>query len=181
MTLVDLRDYRSVTTVTLPAESSPVQAFGDGAGYLVSPGVGGFYDARPDGLHLITAGELLAVGPTGWLATECDHQHRCTTVSIDRATVTRRVIAASVVTSGPPGVISSDGATAALLLGGPPGATGVELIDLATGHRRHVDLALDDEVLDAARFGPPTADGCSRSARAARCAPSTGAPEASAV
>jgi hypothetical protein len=156
MTLVDLRDYQPVTTVTLPAESSPVQAFGDGAGYLVSPGVGGFYDARPDGLHLITAGELLAVGPTGWLATECDHRHRCTTVSIDRATGTRRVVAAAgAVSSGPPGVISPDGATAALLLGGSPGAIAVELIDLATGHRRHVDLTLDDAVLDATMVWSP--------------------------
>jgi WD40 repeat protein len=52
-------------------------------------------------------------------------------------------------------VISPDGATAALLLGGPPGTIAVELIDLATGHRRHVDLSLDDEVLDAAMVWSP--------------------------
>jgi hypothetical protein len=78
-------------SIPIPAGLS-AQAVSDGAGYLLFSGTGGVYDARPGGLHRITTGSLLAAGPTGWLATDCDDDHRCVTVLIDRASGARRVV-----------------------------------------------------------------------------------------
>jgi len=64
----------------------------DGAGYVLVDLVGGTYDARPDGLHRITIGSVLATGPTGWLAEECDDRHHCTMDVIDRRSGAHRPI-----------------------------------------------------------------------------------------
>jgi hypothetical protein len=53
--------------VHLPGDTSGFTA-SDGHGYLLVPTGGGVYDARPDGLHRITTGSVVASGPTGWLA-----------------------------------------------------------------------------------------------------------------
>lgn len=82
-------------------------AAADDTGYLVVTGTGGVYDARPDGLHRITSGALLAVGRTRWLTTECDDRHHCATVVIDRNSGVRRVLSLAVDDSNTPyGVIS---------------------------------------------------------------------------
>lgn len=91
---------------------------GDGTGYLQFSGVGGSYVARPDGVHRITTGTLLASGPTKWLAYECDDRYHCGMVLVDRGTGARRTV------DGPPidqlavtqGVFSPDGVHAALVL-----------------------------------------------------------------
>jgi hypothetical protein len=51
-------------------DTTPMNATPDGAGYLLVPGFGGVYDARPDGMHRVTGGQVLASGPTGWLVSD---------------------------------------------------------------------------------------------------------------
>lgn len=121
-------------------------ATADGAGYLVVPDVGGVYDARPDGLRRITTGELLAVGPTRWLTTECDDRHRCATVVIDRRSGARRVLGPPLGgVDAPHGVIAPDGSRAALLRGGPDGTPTVHLLDLGSGTDRRLAVDMSDD------------------------------------
>src|SRR6478735_3887085 len=86
MTLTDLDGSRVLATAPVPPGAVPVGADDDGAGYPLFRGAGGFYVARPDGLQRITTGLVVATGPSGWLAEECDEHGRCTTVRVDRAT-----------------------------------------------------------------------------------------------
>jgi hypothetical protein len=108
----------------------------DGAGYALTVGVGGTYDVRPDGVTLVTHGEVLAAGPTALLVYECDDQATCSTAVVDRRTGTRRPgpsIDPSSVGLFVQGVISPDGRFAALL-----GIYGVTLFDLDSGTERNV-------------------------------------------
>lgn len=73
----------------------------DGAGYLIVYAAGGTYDLRPGSTRRITTGQLLAMGPTGWLTLECDDQLRCFTMAVDRNTWTHRVLGPMISTSGP--------------------------------------------------------------------------------
>jgi hypothetical protein len=131
-----------VSIPILPGMSGDVGA--DGAGYLLLNGTGGVYNARPDGVRRITSGALLAVGPTRWLALECDVRYRCATVVIDHGTGARRVIDSTVDQArGSPGAISPDGTTAALHEADPDGATFVHLIDLVSGVDRRLDVPID--------------------------------------
>lgn len=115
----------------------------DGAGYLLLTGVGGAYDLRPAGLHRITTGAVLAIGPTRWLAAECNQQARCSLVVIDQASGSRQLLRG--LTGNPAsvsGVISPDGHTGALLV---PRSTGggsplLHLVDLSTGTDRRIAL-----------------------------------------
>lgn len=137
----------STTLLPIPAGTSSLAAVPDGAGYLLYPAVGGVYDSRPDGLHRISTGALLAVGPTGWLTLDCDTRDRCVTVYIDQASSTRRVVGHELTGSGQPGsgqpgVISPDGTTVALFQAGP-GCTSLCLFDLATGAMHPIALPLD--------------------------------------
>jgi hypothetical protein len=112
----------------------PMFASSDGAGYLLLNGVGGVYDARLDGLHRVTTGAILAIGPTRWLTAECDDRYRCATVVVDRATSARHSLG-NVIRSidVPIGVISPDGTTAALSQPDTAGGTSVHLVSLNTG------------------------------------------------
>jgi len=122
----------------------------DGVGYLLLSDVGGVYDARPGGLRRVTTGPLLAVGPSRWLTLDCDDQHQCATVVIDRGTGTRHVLDTTVdQPSGWPGLISPDGGTAAVYEADPAGVTTVHLLDLASGADRRVDVPIDRSFNDA--------------------------------
>lgn len=138
-TLVALDGTPAGARIVMPPETSSLEASPDGGGYVLLPATGGIYDAHPDGLHRITTGTLLASGPTGWLASECDDTHHCITVLIDRVTGARRAVGLGRVLSGAPGQISPDGATADILTGVDKPT--LSLIDLATGQERRVEVA----------------------------------------
>src|SRR5215468_2200807 len=138
MTLVGL-DGRS-TGVSLPIQYGGA----DGAGYLLATMVGGTYDARPDGLYRITSGVVLAAGPTGWLAEECDERHRCTLNLIDRRSGEHRVLGPTRDDEFSNGVLSPDGTLAAMA--GPTDETGLaalHLIDLRSGADHKSTIMVD--------------------------------------
>ncbi len=148
MTLTDLDGSRVLATAPLPPGAVAAGAADDGAGYPLLQGAGGFYVARPDGVQRITAGDVVATGPSGWLARECDEQGRCSTVGIDRTTGARRVLPVGIDRNGPTGVLSPDGTSAALVVGRQDGGTTLRLADLVTGSDHEV------EVHPATSFGP---------------------------
>jgi hypothetical protein len=149
MALATLDGVRLASSIRIPQDSSAFDATPDGAGYLLFSGIGGVYDARPDGLRRISTGVLLAVGPTGWLVVECDEQYRCQTVLIGRLDGSRRVVNAGTVSRNQVGVISPDGSTAAMLSPGSTGSNGLYLLDLASGKRRDVQVSVSQESFDA--------------------------------
>lgn len=113
----------------------------DGAGDLLLTGPAGVYDLRPSGMHRITTGTVLAVGPTRWLAAECANRRQCTLVMIDQATHARHPLGHF---AGDPanasGVISPNGRTAALLMpeNAVSGAPSLHFINLGTGGDRRI-------------------------------------------
>jgi hypothetical protein len=137
MVLVGLDGKPTGVSIRIPADMNPFPAPDDAGGLLLT-GAGGAYDARPDGLHRITTGTLLALGPTRWLTRECDSNHHCATVLIDRTNGARHTLAdlpgydlPGLSSAGAlPDVISPDGATAALV---DPATARVHLLSLASG------------------------------------------------
>jgi hypothetical protein len=125
--------------------SVPVNAtMSDGVGYMVAGLTGGTYDVRPGSIKRITSGALLAIGATRWLTEECDDQHRCTRDVIDRATGERRVLGPAADTNDPPGVISADGRTAAVLSTNAEGlTTTLHFVDLASGADQPTSLQVN--------------------------------------
>jgi hypothetical protein len=139
--------------------SVPVNSNGfpepDGAGYVLLRGPAGSYTARPGSRRRITTGDLLAVGPIGWLTRECGERSRCAMTFVDRATGTGHPLGGPPVepSQGSTGVISPDGAIAAL-----PAATtvvGVTLLGLATGTAREVKLPAGLAAQDATMAWSP--------------------------
>ncbi len=125
------------TGVQVPIPQDAAVQASDRAGNVLMFGIGGMYDARPDGMHRITSGTLLAVGPTRWLALECDERYRCASVVIDPATGRRRSLLTPLdAYQQNSGAISPDGRMAALLQPNGRGASLLELVDLATGAAR---------------------------------------------
>jgi hypothetical protein len=133
LTLVSYDGKPTGTSVPVPSVDGSIST--DNAGGLIFSDFGGAYAIRPNTLHRITSGALLAAGPVRWLVAECDDQHRCSMIVIDQARGTRRVLGAA--TQGdqslPHGVISPDGATAALLVDTAVGTPELYLLDLASG------------------------------------------------
>ena len=116
----------------------------DGAGYALVQGLGGVYDARPDGVHLVTHGQVVAVGPTALLVYDCNDTARCSASVIDSRTGTRHTVPGLSVPSDPfpvAGPISPDGAYAAIV-GLTPGQPTVELINLRTGRTHDLKVGL---------------------------------------
>jgi hypothetical protein len=149
MALATLDGVRLASFIRVPLNTSAYDAAPDGAGYLLFSGIGGVYDARPDGLHRISTGALLAVGPTGWLVVECDEQYGCQTILIGRLDGSRRVVKVGTINLNQVGVISPDGSTAAMVIPGQNGASELYLIDLASGKRRTVGVSVSQESFDA--------------------------------
>ena len=133
LALATLDGKRLAEFIPVPPGSSPVEAIADGAGYLLFQGIGGLYQARPQGLRRVSTGVLLAAGPTGWLVVECDERYRCQTVLVGRAGGLRKTVADRPAGGSTHGVISPDGSTAAMLTSGPNGALGLSLLSFARG------------------------------------------------
>jgi hypothetical protein len=120
----------------------------DGRGGLLTHLAGGTYLVRPgQPLQRVTSGALLAVGSTRWLTEECDDQHRCTLDVVDRATGEHHVLKPTSDTGDSPGVISPDGAVAAIVhLDGDQATARLQLVDLATGTvRNSLSLSRDSD------------------------------------
>ncbi|HEX8093262.1 hypothetical protein [Jatrophihabitans sp.] len=157
MALATLDGKRLADFVPVPSGSSTFDAIADGAGYLLFPGIGGLYQARPEGMRRISTGALLAAGPTGWLVIECDERYRCQTVLISRADGRRKTVADRALgRDSPRGVISPDGSTVAVLTSRPEGTVEVAVLDVARGSwLRVVNLAVTQATLDGAlAFSP---------------------------
>jgi hypothetical protein len=132
--------------VSLPADTPPLLVVGDGAGALLLPDTSGVYEARPDGLHRLSTGALLAVGPRNWLVAECNDRHRCRSELIDRATGARRDLGPALPVGPVPGAISPDGRTAALYQIEDGGHVDLDLLDIASGDLHPADLELEQTV-----------------------------------
>jgi len=147
MVLVGMDGRRAGPSIAAPPQSSPVNtslfAIPDQTGYLLFPGVGGVYDVRPSGTSRVTTGTVLAVGPTRWLTAECNSHARCRPVVIDRSTGVRYPLNTRLngAVQSIVGVISPDGATAAVLVGSPQAR--IEMIDLVTGTAHALPLRID--------------------------------------
>jgi hypothetical protein len=106
---------------------------------------GATYQVWPGRAKLLTTGNLLAVGPTGFLVSECGTAGTCTTSVIDRTTGRRKTLATPIVPSvGDVGLISLDGRTAAVIdaaKSGPAAGT-LWLVDLATGVKHPLGASL---------------------------------------
>ena len=139
MVLVRMNGRRTGVTIPVPAGSSPLAAVSDQVGFLIFSTNSGSYDVSLSGARRITTGTLRAVGPTRWLATECQGATRCRTVVIDRSGGARHTLPIRIdPADADPGVISPDGTHAALLVRSPRLA--IDDVDLTTG-AQHV-LAL---------------------------------------
>lgn len=148
VTLMGVDGRTTGIAVGLPAytSSEPVP---DGGGYPLVIGVGGAYWAGPQGLRRVTSGAVVASGPTGWLAVECDERDRCSGVLVDRAGGRHRpaigVLSPDLPADHafvPSGVLSPDGRKAALYVGDPQRSLRLVVLDLATGAATRTDLAL---------------------------------------
>jgi hypothetical protein len=122
----------------------------DGEGYLISFGIGGSYDVRPGSLRRITPGAVTAIGPTKWLAEECDDHGVCSNVVIDHASGQRTVLGptrqgASVSL----GSISPDGTHAAMSRLSSGRQIAIDLMDLSTGTERTVTNLADDVLTES--------------------------------
>ena len=80
MALTTLAGVRLATFIRIPLDSSAYDATPDGAGYLLFSGIGGVYDARPEGLRRISTGRCWrSAPPAGWWsnATSSTAARRC--------------------------------------------------------------------------------------------------------
>jgi hypothetical protein len=145
MTLATLDGGKLAGSLPIPPELSAYDAVADGAGGLLFPGASGVYAAQSNGLRRISTGSLAAVGPTGWLVTECDDRYRCQTVLIGRADRSRRTVNPPLSVRSPRGSISPDGATAAVMIVDFNGDIALHLLDLASGSQRVLKVFTSDE------------------------------------
>ncbi|WP_199435566.1 hypothetical protein, partial [Qaidamihabitans albus] len=131
----------------------------DGAGYVLGHHTGGTYTVRPDGLHRVTTGMVLAAGPTRFLTVECDERARCSRVVVDRDSGTRRVLpggAGGAMVGPGGGTISPDGSLAAIPSDPMTGRLGYNLLDLSSGEEHPVTAVTE---LDHARTPAFSPDG----------------------
>jgi hypothetical protein len=134
-------------SMRLPPGSGPWLAASDGQGYALASYAGGgadagdVYDVRPSGFRRI-AGSISAVGPTRWLAVDCDRR-RCSNVVIDPASGERRRLPGQPARpAGTPGVIAPDGSAAAVIEVSGRQVT-LHLINLASGTSLLIPVLLD--------------------------------------
>jgi hypothetical protein len=144
LTLSTLNGRGSATSIPVPRGGSALAGVSDDTGYVVLPGVGGYYDARPDGLHRITRGALLASGAKAWLVRDRARDHDAP-VDIDRATGARQVVRVRL-SAAPIGAIAPDGDTAAMFKVGRFGTVHLFLLDLRSGSEHVVRLSIDQAV-----------------------------------
>ena len=136
--LVDVDGRAAAPAIPLPRNASG-WILPDGGGRPLVITTGGVYDVRPDGLRRVTTGVVLASGPTGWLVTECDARNTCTAKVVDRASGSRRSLAAFPERlDRASGMVSPDGSTAALVEDRAAGGSALWLVDLTTGRAHRV-------------------------------------------
>lgn len=140
--LTSVSDGTTGAEIPVPFGTSLASIHPDGSGNVLFTGFSGVYDARPGRIVRIASTELLAVGPTGWVATGCDVPGPCTTLLVDRATGVRRPLALPVDAAVPLGAVSPDGSRAALCTVGATG-THLTLLDLVSGRQRALDVTVD--------------------------------------
>ena len=139
LALVGLDGRLRGTTLPYPPDALTLTVSADGAGYPLLSGLGGVYDVRADGLHRITSGGLLAVGPGGWLTVECDDRHACHQAVVQRSGERRNLPGPALQVPLGTGRISADGRTAAVISMGT-GVPALVLVDLTSGRQLTVDL-----------------------------------------
>jgi hypothetical protein len=163
--LVDWAGHTAATLTPPPYLSSYGGAVSDGAGYLLASGIGGVYDVRPGSTRLVTHGQVLATGPTGYLVYECGDTPACQTVLIDRSTGHRQVLRATPPANPlaiPAGLMSPDGTHAAFQVypgsittpTGAPTSPQVHLVDLPSGRDRTLDVLLSSNGPTQFAFSP---------------------------
>ncbi len=111
---------------------------GDETGSLVvEDKAGTWLESGTSSPQLITAGNLLAIGPTRWLTAQRGSA-ACDLIVTDRASGARHVLGTVTCQRNVPftGTISPDGQTAAMVVDSSPGAEAVHLVDLTTGADR---------------------------------------------
>ncbi len=119
----------------------------DGAGNVVAQRETGFYNLTPTSSRLITSGNLVAVGPTKWLVSECKSGRPCVATVIDRKTGARHALAAfNLRVDAEIGAIAPNGKIAAVYADGPDGTPQLNLIDLGTGLAVPVAVVLPDAI-----------------------------------
>jgi predicted enzyme related to lactoylglutathione lyase len=130
-------------TITMP-QNFWVQS-SDQRGNLIASGVGGAYLVDQDGMHRITTGALVAVGPSRFLTHVCDERARCRLEVVDRSTGAGRPLGRDLERSEMinAGLISANGKTAAVMSSGPDGEQ-LQLVDLGTGAARQVDVEIGE-------------------------------------
>lgn len=159
--LVDWQEKATGTTIPLPDYIGPFTApLPDGDGYVLVRGIGGTYDARPNGLRLVTTGEVIAAGPTGYLAYECGTHPGCGAVSIDRKTGVRRTLGTASLqianpTSIAQGQMSADGSYAAFVTSptDPTAGEHVHLVDMTAGKQIVLPVVVDMNNSSGSVFG----------------------------
>jgi len=118
----------------------------NGRGNVLLSGVGEIFDVWPGGFRYV-GGILAAVGPTRWLTVNCYRPRPCVDVVTDPATGAHRDLGGPAVTPASPGVISPDGASAAIYRVTPGGHVALHLLDLATGTDRQVAVRLNQDAV----------------------------------
>jgi len=133
------------TNYEVPATAEP-----DGHGYVlvVAKPPNLIYDVGPTFSHRITD-QIIAVGPASFLGLACRGQ-QCHYAVINPATGSRRVLPSlpsrgvrDLLTWPPPGVVSPDGSTAAVLERNKHGQITVQLITMQSGAVTALNVAID--------------------------------------
>jgi hypothetical protein len=139
ITLVGPQGAAAGLVVTTLSPQYPAQsATSDGRGYVVLFDSSGHqFDATPASLRPVGA-LLVAVGPTDWLALDCQHG-QCTNAVIDAATGARRTLSGAslnIVTwpwPADPGVAAPNGSFAAVTVARGAQGAALDLVNLSTG------------------------------------------------
>lgn len=146
------------TTLPTPADDDTGSVYPDGAGYLLFFGSSSVFHVTSGPVRTVTTGRMLAVGPTRWLAAECDARHICSRVVMDHQGGARRLVGGPVPVDArmpAPGAISPDGALAAVPGTDQSGQLGVHLLDLVSGVERPLAVPIGPwQGVDGAVWSP---------------------------
>lgn len=150
--LVGPRGRRLGRTLPVPPGAAAIAGWADGRGNLLFETVSGWFDVRADRTVQVTAGNLVAVGPSRYLVSEC-RTGICSEVLVDRTTGRRARLGPALDLVGVPGVISPDGSAAARV---DPRTSCLVLTDLPTGrdHTLPIQPAADPQSLAWDPDGP---------------------------
>jgi hypothetical protein len=134
-------------SILLPADANSYPR-SDGSGGVLLTTADGVYQGRSGPLKRISTGDLLAIGPTGWLVRECASRS-CETVLISQDGGSRHTVPVSFSQPGRVGLVSPDGQTAAVLDQYSPSGSTLELVDLVAGRLRPVQIVVDPAASDS--------------------------------